>query len=180
MEIKRGYVTSPDQRAALAKDAGLRVEDIRCATVAGEAFPDPKWRVRKDELLAVRSLADLGGDRWAIAEAVEWVRAQGGDVIEVPAGRVAGAGVAMFNDALSRIHGKQRKMTPDRAKEMAEARHKATRADRIPKAKAVLIWRASRYKSYQDALKHMPGWNKMSAYNELGPRNTGSGRPRKS
>lgn len=36
------------------------------------------------------------------------------------------------------------------------------------------------WKTAPDALAHMPGWNKMSAYNELGPRNTGTGRPRKS
>lgn len=180
MKITRGYVTNPEDRAALARDAKLRVQDIRCAAVKGEAFPSPGWSLRKGELLAVRSLVDLGGDRWAIADAVEWVRAFGADVIEVPAGRVAGAGVAMLNDALSRIHGKQHRLTPEDAKAKADARHKARLADRMPKAQVIKIWRASRYKRYEDALKHMPGWNKMSAYKELGPRNTGTGRPRKS
>lgn len=179
-KIVRGYAATKEGRAALAKDAGLPLSSIRCAEIEKEAFPNPTWTMRKGELLAVRSLADLGADRWAIADAVELIRAQGADVIEVPAGRVAGAGVAMLNDALSRIHGKQRRMTPEEAKAKADARHKERLAARMPKAQAIKFWRASRYKSYQDALKRMPGWNKMSAYNELGPRNTGTGRPRKS
>jgi hypothetical protein len=178
--IARGYAATKADREALARDAGLPVASIRCAEVEKEAFPQPTWGLRKGKLLAVRSIADLGADRWAIADAVEWVRAFGADVIEVPVGRVAGAGVAMLNDALSRIHGKQRKMTSEEAKAKAEARHAEKRKARMPKAQVIKIWRASRYKRYEDALKHMPGWNKMSAYKELGPRNTGTGRPRKS
>lgn len=179
-KIGRGYAATKADRAALAKDAGLKVGDVRCAEIDGEAFPNPAWKMRNGELLAVRSLADLGSDRWSIAEAVEWVRSFGADVIEVPAGRIAGAGAAMLNDALSRIHGKQRRMTPEEAKAKADARHKAKRDARMPKAQAIKIWRASRYKRYEDALRYMPGWNKMSAYKEIGPRNTGTGRPRKS
>lgn len=180
MKITRGYVTKPEDRAALAADAKLAMKDIRCATVKADAFPSPGWRMRPGELLAVRSLAVLGDDRWSIAEAVEWVRAQGADVIEVPAGRVAGAGVAMLNDALSRIHGKQRRMTPEDAKAMAEARHAAKRKGRMPIEEATAIWRSARFKKYEDALAKMPGWNKVSAYKEIGPRIVGTGRPRKS
>ena len=178
--IARGYAATKADRETLARDAGLPVASVRCAEVEKEAFPQPTWTMRKGELLAVRSIAVLGTDRWAIADAVEWVRAQGADVIEVPAGRVAGAGVAMLNDALSRIHGKQHRLTPEDAKAKADARHRARLADRMPKVQALKIWRASRYKRFEDALKHMPGWNKMSAYKELGPRNTGTGRPKKS
>jgi hypothetical protein len=178
-KIVRGYAATKAGRAALAKDAGLPVSAIRCAEIEKEAFPNPAWTMREGELLAVRSLSDLGYDRWAIAEAVEFIRAQGADVIEVPAGRIAGAGVAMLNDALSRIHGKQRRMTPEEAKAMAEARHAARLADRMPAEEAKKFWFASRYKRYQDALKKMTGWTKQAAYSELGPRNTGAGRPRK-
>jgi hypothetical protein len=179
-KIARGYAAKKEDRAALAKDAGIPVSSVRCAEIEKEAFPNPTWTMRKGELLAVRSLADLGVDRWQIAEAVEFIRAQGADVIEVPAGRVAGAGVAMLNEALSRIHGKQRRMTPEEAKAKAEARHAARLKNRMKPEDAIKFWRASRYKRYQDALKHMTGWTKQEAYDKLGPRNTGAGRPRKS
>jgi hypothetical protein len=180
MKIARGYVTAPEDKEALAKDAKLPVKDIRCATVKGEAFPKPKWRMRKGELLAVCSLTVLGDDRWTIAEAVEWIRGQGADVIEVPAGRVAGAGVAMLNDALSRIHGKQRRMTPEDAKARARARHEAKRKGRMPVEEATVIWRSARYKRWQDAIAKMRGWTKEAAYKEIGPRTVGTGRPKKS
>jgi hypothetical protein len=179
-KIKRGYAATKADREALARDAELPVASIRCAEVKGEAFPKPEWKMRAGELLAVRSLADLGADRWAIAAAVELIRAQGADVIEVPAGRVAGAGVAMLNDALSRIHGKARRMTPEEARAMAKAREAAKRKGRMAEKQALKIWRSSRYRSFEDALKHMPGWSKRTAYDLLGPRNTGTGRPRKS
>jgi len=73
-KIVRGYAATKDDRAALAKDAGIPLSSIRCAEIEKEAFPNPSWTMRKGELLAVRSLADLGADRWAIADAVELIR----------------------------------------------------------------------------------------------------------
>jgi hypothetical protein len=170
-KITRGFVKNEADRAKLVEAAGIPMRDIRTGEVP---------TMRKGEALAVLSVGDLGEDRFEIAERVAVIRAAGATVIEFPALRVAGDGVQMLNDALSRKHGAARKMTPELASAMAKARETAKRKGRMPKAQAIKIWRASRYKSFVDALAHMPGWNKMSAYNELGPRNTGAGRPRKS
>ena len=171
LKMTRGFVASEADRAKLAQASGLALHEIRTGEIPN---------MRKDEALAVLGLQDLGKTRFEIAEAVAKIRAAGAHVIEYPSGRIAGDGVGMLNDALSRHHGAQRGMTPERAAEMAKSREAAKRKGRMPKTQAIKIWRASRYKSYFDALKHMPGWNKMSAYKELGPRNTGTGRPRKS
>ncbi len=170
LKMTRGFVATEADRAKLAEASGLAVREIRVGEIPS---------MRKDEALAVLGLHDLGKTRFEIAEAVAKIRAAGAHVIEYPSGRLAGDGVGMLNDALSRHHGKARGMTPERAAEMAKAREAAKRKGRMPKAQAIKFWRASRYKSYFDALKHMTGWNKMSAYKELGPRNTGTGRPRK-
>lgn len=167
----RGFVANETDRQALAEASGIGVRNIRVGEI-------PK--MREGEALAVLSLADLGSSRFDIAEAVQSIRDAGATVVEFPSKREAGDGVSMLNDALSRIHGKQHKMTPEIAKVMAKARIEERRKGRMPKVQALKIWRASRYKSFVDALAHMPGWNKMSAYKELGPRNTGTGRPRKS
>ena len=169
-KIARGFVANEAERAALAEAAGIPSKDVRTGDVPA---------MREGEALAVLRLGDLGKDRFEIAERVGVIRKVGANVIEFPSKRVAGDGVEMLNDALSRKHGAERGMTPEKAKAMAKAREAAKRKGRMPKTQALKIWRASRYKSYFDALAHMPGWNKMSAYNELGPRNTGAGRPRK-
>lgn len=178
--IVRGYVAKAADRAALASASGLPLRAIRCGETAGEGFPSPSWSLRKGEGLAVLRAADLGVDRWSIADAVAWVQSQGAEVIEVPTGRAAGDGVAMLHDALKYHHAAARGMTPEEARARAAARELAKRKDRIPKAQALKIWRSSRYTKFQDALAKMPGWSKRTAYGELGPRNAGTGRPRKS
>lgn len=175
----RGYVAKAAERSALAAASGLPLRAIRCGETKGEGFPAPSWAMRKGEGLAVLRAADLGVDRWSIAEAVAWVQAQGAEVIELPAKRAAGDGVAMLHDALKYHHAAVRGMTPEEASAKAKARELAKRKDRMPKAQALKIWRASRYTKFQDALAKMPGWSKRTAYQELGPRNAGTGRPPK-
>lgn len=170
-KITRGYVANEADRAKLAEAAGIAVGLIRTGEVPV---------MRSGEALAVLSVKDLGLTRQIIAAQVGAIRKVGANVIEFPSGRVAGDGVEMLNDALRVKHGEDHGMTPEIASERAKAREKAKRKGRMPKVQALKIWRASRYKRFEDALKHMPGWNKMSAYNELGPRNTGTGRPKKS
>jgi len=76
--------------------------------------------------------------------------------------------------------GRVRSLGSEAASAMAEARHAAKRKGRMPIEEATAIWRSARFKKYEDALAKMPGWNKVSAYKEIGPRIVGTGRPRKS
>lgn len=179
-KILRGYVAKEADRAELAQLTGLPLKSIRCGEKPGEALPDPQWTIRAGEGLAILRAADLGHDRHTIPAAVKWVQDRGGEVIEFPSRREAGAGVAMLSDALRYLHGAARGMTPEEAQAKAKAREKVKRQGRMPKVQALKIWRSARYKKFQDALDRMPGWSKRTAYDELGPRNTGTGRPRKS
>lgn len=77
------------------------------------------------------------------------------------------------------VSGRDGKLTSEQAKAMADQRHKARKDARMPIEQAQVIWRSSRYKRYQDAIAKMPGWTKQAAYDEIGPRTTGAGRPRK-
>lgn len=178
-KITRGYVAKAADRAKLAELSGLPVSAIRCGEVKGEAFPEPDWGLRSGEGLAVLRAADLGLDRRTIPAAVQWVQDQGAEVIEFPSMREAGAGVAMLADALRYLHGAARGMTPEEAQAKAKVREQVRRKGRMPKVQALKIWRSARYRKFEDALAKMPGWSKRTAYDELGPRNTGSGRPKK-
>jgi len=174
-KIARAYVATMDQRKVIAETVGLRINDVRCAEVAGENIREPKWTLRKGELLAVFGLEVFGKDRHEISAAVAWVQNQGADVYEVSTGECAGAGVAMLNRALTRIHGAGRMAKAhEMQRKSADARVKA----RLPEDQARQHWMNTRL-TIPQALAKMPGWVRQSAYNTFGKRGLAPGRPKK-
>lgn len=116
MKIGRGYVATKDQKAALAKMAGLAERDVRSADVPSEVITG--LRFRKGEGVAVFGLEVFAvGCKTAhsavkaIAEAVEHVQSFGADVVEVPSLKCAGQGVALLRGALRRMWADERQPT---------------------------------------------------------------------
>ena len=96
-KIVRGYVLTKGDREALAKAAGLRLADVHAA----ESKSPPK--MRKGELLAVFDLTAFGDNRDDIAAAVNAVRQNGADIIEIGSGRLCGDGVVLLTEALQKL-----------------------------------------------------------------------------
>lgn len=174
-KITRAYVATADQRETMAKSVGLKISAVRCAEMSGENIHDPKWALRKGELLAVFGLEAFGKDRHDISKAVAWVQGQGADVFEIASGEVAGSGVLMMNRALTRIHGETRMA---KAHEMQRASAKARTINRMPEDEARQHWTNMRL-TIPRALAKMTGWNRQSAYNTFGKRGIAPGRPKK-
>ena len=186
MKFARGYVASAADQSALMKATGLSKLHVKCGDIPGEAISNPIWALRPGELLAVNSVRDFAEARTVtqahsqIAAAIEWVQSQGAEVYEISSGERTGTGkgAQMISRALSKIHGAVRMIDPVAMQAKAA---KGRTKNRMPKAEAKRIWRdIRRYPRWQDAIAAMPGWNKVSAYDQLGKRGGTAGRPRKS
>lgn len=174
-KIARAYVAKSGEREAMAEAIGLKIVNVKAGDVVGDHISDPGWTLRRGELLAVFGLEAFGSKRQEIAAAVEWVQGQGADVYEIASGAVAGKGVAMLNQALSRIHGKDRIKSADHARAMQRKAAENRLGPRMPDEEALQHWNNPRFTSKQ-AIAKMTGWALSSAYKLLGKRQRTPGR----
>ena len=170
MKIARAYVARKAEIEKMMQAAKLSREHVKCGEVAGEHISAPNWKLRKGELLGVFDLTAFGNKRGLMAAGVALVQSFGADVCEVETGAVAGQGVAMLQRALQRIHREDKKMTPDRAKELADARHAKKRDGWEEYDKARVIWGSPAQYSETAALLAMRGWPRSTAYATFGKR----------
>jgi len=175
-KITRAYVAKSDEREAMASAVGIKIINVKAADVVNENIAAPVWTLRAGELLAVFGLEAFGRTRQEIAAAVAWVQGQGADVYEIASDAVAGKGVAMLNQALSRIHGKDRIKSGAAAKEMQRASVAKRTAARMSEDEAREHWMNPRLTSKQ-AIAKMTGWAHSSAYKVFGKRQRTPGRP---
>ena len=185
LKFARAYVAKAADQHAMMKAADLPKQHVKCGDVAGQNIAAPDWTLRPGELLAVNSVRDLTdaisitAAHGEIAAAIEWVQSQGAEVYELSSGERTGKGkgAQMVSRALSRMHGAVRMKD---AQAMQANSVKARLKGRMPKAEAKRIWRdIRRHVRWQDAIIEMTGWNKASAYKELGKRGGSAGRPPK-
>lgn len=169
MKIGRGYVATKDQKAALAKMAGLAERDVRSADVPSEVITG--LRFRKGEGVAVFGLEVFAvGCKTAhsavkaIAEAVEHVQSFGADVVEVPSLKCAGQGVALLRGALRRMWAGERQPTLFGKKGGRPPNQ--TAPDDVA---ALTIWADLTIKPADLAAARM-GMPRSTAFNKYGPR----------
>lgn len=170
MKIARAYVATKAEIEKMMQVAKLPREHVKCGEIAGEHISAPNWKLRKGELLGVFDLTAFGDKRGLMADGVALVQSFGADVCEVETGAVAGQGVAMLQRALQRIHRESKKMTPERAKELADARHAEKRKGWLEYDQARVIWGSPAQFSETAALLAMKGWPRSTAYATFGKR----------
>lgn len=175
MKIGRGYVATKDQKAALAKLAGLAERDVRSADIPSEVIAN--LRFRKGEGVAVSGLEvfavgckTVHSAVKAIAAAVEHVQSFGADVVEVPSMKCAGQGVALLRAALRRMWADKRGMTLGRALVIGKKGGRPTiNPVEIDMVAALTIWADPNIKSADLAAAKI-GMPRSSAFSKLGRR----------
>jgi len=170
MKITRAYVATKAEVEKMMQAAKLPRQHVKCGEVAGEHISDPKWLMRKGELLAVFDLTAFGDKRGPMADGVARIQAMGADVCEVETGAVAGQGVAMLQRALQRVHRESRKFTSERVSKMNTDRHAERREGWAKFEEARLIWGSPAQYSETAALLAMKGWPRSTAYATFGKR----------
>jgi hypothetical protein len=170
MKIARAYVAKKSEIEKMMQAAKLPRHHVKCGEVAGEHISDPKWTMRKGELLGVFDLTAFGDKRGPMADGVARIQAMGADVCEVETGAIAGQGVAMLQRALQRIHRESRKFTSGRVSEMNKERHAERRKDWLPEKEARIIWGSPAQYTETAALLAMKGWPRSTAYATFGKR----------
>lgn len=172
MKFDRAYVAKKDEIDAMAKASGLDRRNVKCGEVDGEHISAPAWSMREGGMLAVFDLTAFGQKRDEMLKGVQWVQSKPGcDVVEVETGRRAGTGVEMLDAALRRVHRENKKLTPERARELTTARHAKNNPNRMPDAEARAIWgNRTKYPSDGQALMNMTGWSRSTAHYRFGGR----------
>lgn len=172
---KRGYArNSADQRRLV--QAGLKDREIYREGQGRESFGN--WKLRRgDTLLTVHGLRAFGDTRKAMREAVDLVQSWGAEIEDVETGdRTDAKGAQMLDDALARIHGERRIVSPSRAREMQAASVKKRVKGRMPKREALKIWRNADLTIGEAVAAMGPGWSAGTAYRQLGVRGVPTGR----
>lgn len=127
--------------------------------------------LRSGDEWAVNKLTELGSTVAEVLEAISEAHAKGAIVVETSTGRRSD------RDAVDMMRGSLRYLK--KGKTARQARKDGGKGGRPRKeretddVKAAAIWRDVRYATDDEALKHMPGWNRSAAIRHLKP----SGRP---
>lgn len=156
-------------------ESGIKPGNIYLEGRKAESLGSIRFRAG-DVLATVHGLRALGEGRHEIVERLARVHRAGAVVMDIETGHKSGPGLGaeMLHAALARIHGER--SIGDRAKEMSELAHAAKTKRRMPKAKALLIWRDPTL-TVGDALRKMgSGWTQSTAYRQLKSRGLPIGR----
>lgn len=139
---------------------------------------------RKGDLIGMTTLARIGTTRDDVQAGLAAAHAKDCVIEETRTGRRtdrAADAAQMALDAASEITDDARRLSPRQARSNAAKRWNDRARDRLAKVHASKIWHdTATYRLIPDALKHMPGWTRSTAYRRLGERGTTlGGRPRK-
>ena len=184
--MRRGYVRgtvrfpADDQHDTLAGHAVKdRYEEGRCHETIDHAIKG----LRSGAELWVTALDRVATRHRKLRLVVEAVHKRGCVIVEADTGRRSDNRdqcMAMIFDAISRGMSEERTATLVKAaRKSGEVRSLAAFARRMPIKQAKQIWTNNGNWSGRECLAHMPGWTQTAAYEELGTRKLGKGRPRK-
>lgn len=181
--MKRGYVR-PSGRVGRAKqiaEMGRHLIEVVYVEGDDETADDAIRSLREGDELCVTTLDRLAAKRSEIMPRVEAVHSRGAVVVELETGKrsddpkalphmVARAFEMLLRDNRyqTRKYGKKTGAKGGRPKE-----------DRMPEAKARIIWRSAEFETPADAVMRMPGWSVRTAFRLLGGRGLRVGRPSK-
>ena len=169
--MRRGYVK---------KVNGHPVAD-QCEALAAAGLPDDAiyhdqtpvaalMSLREgDELCIAGSLRILAQNREAMREAVTTAHDAGAVIVDVTRDHRTGPGdgAQMMAEAIAEIAQDKRRGIDPRA----AARARWGDIKRLPVKEAHELWFSRAHRTAADALEHMPGWSRIAAYRQFGPRN---------
>lgn len=184
-KIQAGFVRAYRGNSADQQDSALKAYGVPGIYYAKEKHePENAFgRLRRrGELLAVAGgLRVLAEERGDIVATVDAFHSRGFAILDIITQRRSDRdGVSMLADAYKAFNAEDRVPDLEKAAEYGRMGGKAkgvsARAGRMKMAEAREIWRNPLYSTAEDALAHMPGWEKKTAHRELGKRGTPAGR----
>lgn len=140
--------------------------------------------LRRNGELWVTTLDRLASKRHLLRAILHAVHGKGAVIVEASTGRRSDSRDQygdMILDAVAKMAGDLRPLTPAQAKEMARKSARARRLlateKRMGVAEARKIWKNNGNWSGPQCIAHMPGWTLAEAYRKLGKRGLAKGRP---
>lgn len=187
--IPAGFVRSYRGNSASQQEQELRDYGVTTIYNADEKeTPENakgKFRRRGEVLGVYGGLRALGEKRSDVVAAVEMFREKGIVILDILTGERSDVdGVAMLSKAWKTFNAEVR--VPDLEKASAygklggRVKGEKAKEKRMKEAEAGRIWMNKKlHRSVSEALEHMPGWSRASAYTHLGDRDDVSGRRKK-
>jgi hypothetical protein len=180
IRVSRHHPAAEQERAAVEWRADVVLRDGH-----GHETWDALVRkvARKGDLIGMTTLARIGSTRDDVQAGLAAAHAKGCVIEETRTGRRtdhAADAAQMAMDAASEITDDARRLSPKQARSNAAKRWNEKARERLAKVHASKIWHdTTTYRLIPDALRHMPGWTRSTAYRKLGERGTTlGGRPR--